>query len=683
MKTHALFLFCLLGCFVSQPMMAQEFPIGAYIHKPDTAEYRRCNFTWAVMMTDFFWGPDTNEYYYQNASRLKIIAMRRLNIYDRSIAQRLLIQPQTLSKYRVKNSLLRHETGELTADGWWAKPGKHSAGHLVRLPLPFWQFRHGAATLNDSFRIKIAFPERAHKPVVTLLLVDHSSGDTLSVKTLYSDTHFHDDAYHLFSLDWRLDSSRHGAQPSRALIAGEISIDVLVYWHGEVETWLDQILLDDEKESTLFRGGFDEAIIKDASQFKSSTRYPLLKRFMLHDEPPIHGFHAFRYVDKILQSVRPDGQAEGRGRGWTANNLDYMRFLQEAQPFELAVNLYPLGPSLPSPSLTDQAADSLGIPHYRYQEYTKHLQAVLDSMVGVERTYYGDYSWDKGLRPAIEATKRIGSKKGFWFIPQLHGILWRKHGGYAPPPRGYSGLRNPTPNEIRVMVFMSLAYGAKGIIYYPYSTTYDHTRGLENWNTGLVKRSEGLAFEDDHSSNYGLFLCGEEKVGLKPRRVFTGYKEKWSAVQQINAKLQQLGPILADTNLVWQDAASIHKGQIDNLSKVIESLYTLNADDQQDSYPEATFAEVGYLLDVKRNWEYLMVVNRRCVPIEKADDRRKMKIKLKKGSGSWQVQEMPAGESWILPHNGVFTTHLFDPGEGRLYRVTPYEASIPYIFIHF
>jgi tetratricopeptide (TPR) repeat protein len=159
--------------------------------------------------------------------------------------------------------------------------------------------------------------------------------------------------------------------------------------------------------------------------------------------------------------------------------------------------------------------------------------------------------------------------------------------------------------------------------------------------------------------------------------VFTGYQEKWNAVQAINAKLKQWGPVLADTNKVWQNAASIHKGQISNMYPVIEYLYTLNNNNQQDSYPSATFAEAGFLRDAS-NWDYLVVVNRRCAPTQgSVDDRRKMNIKLKKGSGYWAVSEMPSGQYWTLNYNGNFTTSLFEPGEGRLYRVAPQKIYVP------
>ncbi len=221
------------------------------------------------------------------------------------------------------------------------------------------------------------------------------------------------------------------------------------------------------------------------------------------------------------------------------------------------------------------------------------------------------------------------------------------------------------------MVFMGLAYGAKGILYYTYSTLYDDRAGLENYQTGLVRRSLQGEREYDHSSNYDTFpSIPPLSAPLTPPEIFTGYSEKWNAVQAINAKLNQLAPILADTNIVWQNAASIHKGQIGNLSSIISSLHSFNYLNQQDSYPYATFVEVGYLGNNITGEEYLVVVNRRCAPAGKGEDRRKMKIKLNKNPNyDWRITEFPSGQYWTIGGDEEFTTSLFEPGEGRVYRV--------------
>ncbi|MBN2356094.1 DUF1565 domain-containing protein [candidate division KSB1 bacterium] len=677
MKTRNAILLCAIILIAAPLIMAQEFPIGAYIHKPDSAVYRSCNFTWAAMMTDFY--SDTNSYYFLNQSNLRIMAMRWSNIYYPSIAQRLVIEAEQNPVSDLSQNFFQlRETGTTDGNARRATPGTHSAGYMVRDPVPYWEYSNNTAYI-DSFRIKIAYVPGTHKLVATLSVVDKTTGATLASQVLYNDTHFGDNSYHWFTLSFTTGTaSKSGSEEKvqfvksfESTLATDYNIDVRIYWHGQVETWLDKVIINDSKAHSLYSGAYDSQISGEAQTYTSGL-YPLMRRFMLKDEPNLSGFYPFRRVDDVLVAAHPNDPIAGRGRGWTANCLKYQRFLQEGKPHELAVDIYPIGPSIPSPSLTDQEAGDLGIPPYsnNYALYTSRLQNALDSLVSVNQTHYG-YTWNKGLRPAIEATKAMGSKKGIWFIPQLHGILWKSNGKYVPSNSYYSGLRNPTPREISAMVLMSLAYGAKGIIYYPYSTTYDPRAGVENWNPGLVRR-ESSGFESNHSSNYCTFTFDNGT-----RSVFTGYQEKWGAVQAINANLKQLAPILADTNKVWQNGASIHKGQISNIYAVIEYLYTLNNNNQQDSYPSATYAEAGYLRDLN-NWDYLVAVNRRCAPTQgSVDDRRKMNIKLKKGSGYWAVSEIPSGQYWTLNYNGNFTTSLFEPGEGRVYRVAPRDIYVP------
>jgi tetratricopeptide (TPR) repeat protein len=227
------------------------------------------------------------------------------------------------------------------------------------------------------------------------------------------------------------------------------------------------------------------------------------------------------------------------------------------------------------------------------------------------------------------------------------------------------------------MVYLALVYGAKGISYYPYGTFYDASSSdpvYWNWNTGLLRREPNV--EDPeyyHYSNYATFV-----LSTGSRSIFTGYKEKWNEAKNLNAKLKAFGATLV--SLTWQNAASIHKSQIGNLSQVIKYLYTLKTGGQQDTYPSSTYAEAGHMKD-RRSWDYLMVVNRRCAPTQGSiDDRRKMKIQLNKGTGTWAVSQVPSGEYWTLSYNGWFTTSLFEPGEGRLYRVAPSVIYVPQNF---
>gem|GEM_PF-5791004 len=335
--------------------VAQEFPIGAYIHKPDSAVYRSCNFTWAAMMSDF--PADTNAYYYLNTSNLRIMALRWSNIYYPSVAQRLVIEAeQPVVTDLSKNYFQYRDVGYTDGDARRAIPNTHPAGYMARNPVPYWEYSDSTAYI-DSFRVKIAYVPGTHKPVVTLSVVNNANDSTLASRTLYNDTDFGDINYHWFALSFTLGSAAKAGSEEKSqfvkslttTLPQDYNIDVRVYWHGEVETWLDKVSISDQKAKDLYSGTYDSLMRSEANSFKSSASYPLFRRFMLNDEPLLGGFFPFNYVDKVLYSVNPDGLAQGRGRGWTANCLKYQRFLQEGKPHELAVDIYPIGPWIPSP----------------------------------------------------------------------------------------------------------------------------------------------------------------------------------------------------------------------------------------------------------------------------------------------------------------------------------------------
>jgi hypothetical protein len=69
-------------------------------------------------------------------------------------------------------------------------------------------------------------------------------------------------------------------------------------------------------------------------------------------------------------------------------------------------------------------------------------------------------SWMERAQNAVQGCKPI------WMIPQLHN--WSAY-------RKQKGGRAPTPTELRNMVYQSLVWGAKGVIYYPWD---DKVTGL-------------------------------------------------------------------------------------------------------------------------------------------------------------------------------------------------------------
>jgi hypothetical protein len=152
------------------------------------------------------------------------------------------------------------------------------------------------------------------------------------------------------------------------------------------------------------------------------------------------------------------------------------------------INLFP----------TYASPQQLGSPSYE-----EHVKSYLDA-VRPQLLCYDHYPFlTQGLRPDVfqnlDIARRQAQKAGvpFWTFVQSEGI----EGAY----------RSPSPSEMRWQVFQSLAFGAKGILYFTYWTP----------EPGGEKHFDGILGRDGKA------------------------RGRYAAVQEINAEVKGLAPVLA------------------------------------------------------------------------------------------------------------------------------------------
>jgi hypothetical protein len=238
--------------------------------------------------------------------------------------------------------------------------------------------------------------------------------------------------------------------------------------------------------------------------------------------------------------------------------------------------------------------------------------------------------------PSIQTAQAQSPSIAWWYIAQAHGELDIASGQYRScDASNYAMLRPPSPEEIRAMVYLSLAYGAKGIFYFwfPSSGTTNFGGCAEVHFPGLVAfGSENST--PNHSSNYDTF---------NGFNVFTGYQKKWDAVKTINAELQTLGPILV--NRTWQSA------------------FTPTAGDPVPSGSIITGVSGGSDIEAATfNSDYIMLINRKCYP----SDIQTIQVTTNK-SGQWLMDDQLTHELYVSS-NGVFKNVKLNPGQGRLFK---------------
>ena len=415
------------------------------------------------------------------------------------------------------------------------------------------------------FRLKTD-DNRGFDPIATLKIIRHSDGALLRERTVRKLEFHAVDTYQDFLL--------------RSFVpAGGARVRYQIEWSGAEDLWVDRIRAHDNHGYRLFAGDFDRGIENDLAAYDgTSADQPW--RFYLDDEPRwTEKDESLGYVNEIIKAHTGKSGVVA----FNQTRRDFMQhFVDTVAPSEFLVDFYPFRLDVPA---LDQA------------DYEAGLQSALDSCV----TWYGT---------AREVAKGAGIP--LWAVVQAHD--W---------PRG---LRNPTPEEIRVQVNLALAHGATGIFYFMYSS---------HLNDNRVADFQGLV-----DGNYRI-------------------TPKWTKVQSLNRMLQDL-----DDTLLRLTSDAVFAG--DAPASFVQRL-----SDPAD-FHLGTFTHA----DGDR---YLMVVNRRCRP---SDPPRWVTIMLNPSrlnglNYSYLVEDLHSGEM-VATSNGLsasFSVSLA-PGEGRLFRLEPWDDLI-------
>ena len=587
-------------------------------------------------------GSDTSHYVID--SGLSLIS-RRYSLSVISRAQRLVYQaedtwPRVLADY-VYAFFGTKETGQRDGDSWVCNVNRHPPGYMVRKPRPDNRFYHDQKQHYAIFRMKIRKEGEPDGEVVLLSVKCYThGGTTLGTRTLKDSDFAESDVYHDFEVPFSLE-----VDCSPPCEKACDSVDVQVYWYGNRTTWLDYVIVEDEAAKSLFGGKHDATIEAEARNCLANPRFDRVQRFYLTDEPSVRAFLPFKYIDDKLRSL---GFTGSRGRAITSNNWtdSWIRwFIRAARPNEVLVHYYVLDSSIPSPPMEDMMARSVGVaPYVGDNQYNDILQPRLDI-------------FEKKLGPAAVYSKEAGIS--LWSTTQLHGEYIVRTGQFNHLNR-LPARRPPTGPELRVQVSLALAFGAKGIIGYPYGTDYlPSFAGSEAWMTGLVSRSaESDGIQRDHSTNVTT-LPGPDG---KEKSVYAGYQEKWVALSAINEKLRALRTLLVTLN--WQGAKSWYSEVVyGTWDDIVDEVTARSPSGDKDDPVAIT---VGHLKD-SSGVDYLIVVNRRCDNTN-AVDTRDIHLKFDFRGTGMLIIDVETNAKWMLSSTGTLVDR-FEPGEGKVFRV--------------
>ena len=249
-----------------------------------------------------------------------------------------------------------------------------------------------------------------------------------------------------------------------------------IWWYGRVNLWSDYVEVKDEHADMLFDGMYDDSL---DIIFSSYQHFPALSYFYLKDEPFYGHFGSSQYLMSYINKHykrTPGIQALGaQGEKYFA---EYVRVVN---PSVLMFDKYPIRDYIPKSGPVFQKA----------------LDGLCEQLSDMR-------------------TVALAETLDFWFIVQAFGRYespYSDEGGFARK------WRLPTPQELRCMTWLALAYGAKGIFYYCFKSRIEdnyYLRGL--WRFDNTPREP--LFSEVKSLNRVLESIGPALLTLTSNSVF-------------------------------------------------------------------------------------------------------------------------------------------------------------------
>lgn len=678
-------LFALPICLTAQTQ--SEFPHGIYlsgVRNIDTSQIRQgLNASWIVSVTKNEGESQTYTNLITNGSGLRVIAAHIPSIAAKSRGQHLEYEAEQGSTDPLRNYFANRPVGETESDHRLARIGA-SAGYMIQDPQPNfqWNYYPDVSHYYVTFVVKVLpgqFSDTTKVARFEIHCNDVGYQQDLVQPVVKSYSDFSDGLWKNIVVEFDRTIPSPVIMKKLGVLRGTIplpdppashtceNIDIRVYWYGNVETSIDKVIVEDDVGKQLYSGQSTTLLQTDAQELNG---YSLVKRFYSQDEPFVSSFTSFKYVkDRIGEVIPSSLNQDGKGSLTTALAYEPSRFLTHAQPNELMMDNYPIRSDIPSPVYKNNtsASTDLGIVDYvNDAQYTSILQQKID-----ERLIY-DVGHNLGLRPMAEACANTGfdgKKRNFWFIGQLHGEYIVDNGKFRytssfVDSNGYA-LRPPTGNEIKMMLNLALAYGAKGFVCYPFGTDLadDFGGGSHAYFPGLVSKTpDANNILNDHSTDIASLPVGS--IQGTPKNVWVGYSEKWNALKGVYDMVQQLAPTFL--SLTWQGTKSWNNNATAGTWSGFVNNVTTNVSG------ETKYVETGYFKDGSSN-DYVFVVNRRTLSTET----RTITLQFSNTPYS-QITDVATSSTSIISPNGIFATSL-SPGQGKLYKITVITPLAPTI----
>jgi hypothetical protein len=247
-------------------------------------------------------------------------------------------------------------------------------------------------------------------------------------------------------------------------------------------------------------------------------------------------------------------------------------------------------------------------------------------------------------------------------------------------------MREPTMEEISMMSYLALAYGANGVLQFSFeSKGFKNSAGKKYYYWGILDTSVYVHPCDEKSGNRIKNYYGQDK---------------WNELVKLNSALRKTGDFIYSNPggaLVYEDTRTVNsKFGNENESEAwglpysyIQGIKSYPYDKSTGKYnennpdpAEKSYWEIGFFnpraSEPNGKSKYFLVVNKRCATGDKeTGDYRLLKIKFDfsklPDTGNWVIKDALTGNilAEVNANSGFVTAAEFKPGEGRLFVLAP------------
>lgn len=509
---------------------------------------------------------------------------------------------------------------------------------------------------------------------------------------------------------------------------GYSQVDIKVYWYGNCDMWIDYVRVDNDVASDLLSNDNSNVnFIKYQNWLKwevediANTRPNDVFKFYI-EEFEFNNRPCMKYVNERIQALSGNQFSLMCNPYWGGYNQH--KPVDTIHPYEFTkdefketlfeyvglkeifMGSYALKGyynSSPVDVFTSPVYVPSTLPQSGYaplesrfsspkppDEYDQWLQDYLDNPNYSAGVQHGEFRFYNETCEYISKALNIP----IYTIVQTH--LW-----YNPTGPIY---REPTNEELKLLVNLPIAYGSKGIEYFWFGS----------WNPKDLNCSYGRGLTDPYPEpvNCNSTFPGIPNVTYSTRHdnVYKQYSEgnlpssKYQTIADINTKLKAWGPTLMSFDNM-QTRSYIYRLERNNLLSETyfydvasyiwgndHPICNLDAPDTTDAPPpenlkyecfEDRYLQVAtFKTGVNDPDNYFMIVNRRCSPVQPVthnDGKRYIRVFFDRNSqqleafSNWSIIDLASNVVIDVVDIANVTPYAdlgwFDPGEGKLYKM--------------